>query len=66
MQVETSYGWVECAGLADRSAYDLSAHAAMSKVEMVAYEKFAEPRVMDVVAVVPNKKVRHGLAWHKT
>jgi hypothetical protein len=31
-EVETSYGWVECAGLADRSAYDLRAHTAMSKV----------------------------------
>ncbi len=24
-EVETSYGWVECVGLADRSAYDLKA-----------------------------------------
>jgi glycyl-tRNA synthetase (class II) len=31
-EVETSYGWVECAGLADRSAYDLRAHTTMSKV----------------------------------
>ena len=22
-EVDTSYGWIECAGLADRSAYDL-------------------------------------------
>jgi hypothetical protein len=31
-EVETSYGWVECAGLADRSAYDLRAHTTASKV----------------------------------
>lgn len=31
-EVETSYGWVECAGLADRSAYDLRAHTGASKV----------------------------------
>ena len=34
-EVETSYGWVECAGLADRSAYDLRAHTSMSKVRHV-------------------------------
>jgi hypothetical protein len=31
-EVQTSYGWVECAGLADRSAYDLRAHTTASKV----------------------------------
>lgn len=30
-EVDTSYGWIECAGLADRSAYDLRVrnHATM-------------------------------------
>ncbi|KAI8468120.1 MAG: hypothetical protein J3K34DRAFT_428181 [Monoraphidium minutum] len=55
-EVETSYGWVECAGLADRSAYDLRAHTAMSKVELTAYEKFPEPREVEVTTVTPNKK----------
>jgi glycyl-tRNA synthetase (class II) len=36
-EVETSYGWVECAGLADRSAYDLRAHTSMSKVRFGAF-----------------------------
>lgn len=26
-EIESSYGWVECVGIADRSAYDLQAHA---------------------------------------
>jgi glycyl-tRNA synthetase (class II) len=47
-EVETTYGWVECAGLADRSAYDLRAHTAMSKTELNAYEKFSEPREVEV------------------
>lgn len=25
-EIESSYGWIECVGIADRSAYDLSAH----------------------------------------
>lgn len=55
-EVESSYGWVECAGLADRSAYDLNAHTNASKVELAAYERYAEPRMEEVVSVVPNKK----------
>lgn len=26
-EIETSSGWVECVGLADRAAYDLTAHS---------------------------------------
>ena len=50
-EIETSYGWVECVGLADRSAYDLTAHSKMSKIELTAHEKFAEPRMVDMLKV---------------
>jgi len=33
-EIETSYGWIECAGHADRSAYDLNAHTKESKVPL--------------------------------
>ena len=26
-EIECSYGWIECVGIADRSAYDLKAHS---------------------------------------
>ena len=55
-EVECSYGWVECAGLADRSAYDLNAHTTRSKVELSAYERFVEPQEVDVLTILPNKK----------
>ena len=55
-EVECSYGWVECAGLADRSAFDLNAHTAASKVELSAYERYPEPRMEEVVTVTPNKR----------
>ena len=29
-EIECSYGWIECVGLADRSAYDLKAHTVSS------------------------------------
>eukprot|EP00894_Picocystis_sp_ML_P000554 jgi/Pico_ML_1/51071/g181.t1 len=54
-EVECSYGWIECVGLADRSAYDLTAHAQKSKVELAAFDKFDQPRQADVVTVIPNK-----------
>lgn len=56
LEVDCSYGWVECAGLADRSAFDLTAHAKMSKVDLEAFERFPEPRIEDVLTVTPNKK----------
>jgi glycyl-tRNA synthetase len=55
-EVECSYGWVECAGLADRSAYDLNAHSTASKTELAAYESYKEPRMEEVVTIAPNKK----------
>lgn len=42
----------------DRSAYDLTAHTAMSKVDLKAYDKFPEPRMMEVVKV---RTARRGL-----
>eukprot|EP00193_Tetraselmis_chui_P003500 CAMPEP_0177771360 /NCGR_PEP_ID=MMETSP0491_2-20121128/11534_1 /TAXON_ID=63592 /ORGANISM="Tetraselmis chuii, Strain PLY429" /LENGTH=689 /DNA_ID=CAMNT_0019288871 /DNA_START=54 /DNA_END=2123 /DNA_ORIENTATION=+ len=55
-EVECSYGWVECVGLADRSAFDLNAHAGASKVDLTAYEQFAEPRMVELVEVKPDKR----------
>ncbi|KAK9827950.1 hypothetical protein WJX81_000021 [Elliptochloris bilobata] len=56
-EVECSYGWIECAGLADRSAYDLRAHSAKSGQDLTAYEKFPEMRTVDVMVVTPNKQL---------
>lgn len=56
-EVHTTYGWIECAGLADRSAFDLTAHGKASGKELVAWETFDEPKTMEVVEVVPNIKI---------
>ena len=55
-EIESTYGWVECVGLADRSAYDLKAHSDKSNVELTAYEKYAEPVMEEQLVVEPNKK----------
>ncbi|AYU83758.1 glycyl tRNA synthetase, putative [Leishmania donovani] len=39
----TSYGWIECVGIADRSAYDLTQHSNASKKDLCAREEYNEP-----------------------
>ncbi|TID31098.1 hypothetical protein CANINC_000342 [Pichia inconspicua] len=42
-ELQTSYGWIECVGCADRSAYDLSVHAAKTKEKLTVKEALKEP-----------------------
>ncbi|KAK4791438.1 hypothetical protein SAY86_031851 [Trapa natans] len=61
-EIECSYGWIECVGIADRSAYDLHAHTEKSGVALVAAEKFAQPREVEKLVITPIKK-EIGLAF---
>ncbi|KZC10262.1 PREDICTED: glycine--tRNA ligase [Dufourea novaeangliae] len=51
----TSYGWVECVGCADRSAYDLTQHTKATGVKLVAEKKLPAPKNVDICEIVPNK-----------
>ena len=42
-EVETSYGWIEVAGHADRSAFDLTKHQQRTKVELMAARQLKTP-----------------------
>ncbi|CAI5742398.1 unnamed protein product [Peronospora destructor] len=55
LEIKLSSGWVECAGHADRSCYDLSVHAKKSNVEMVGTHKFDKPEKRQIVEIKPNK-----------
>ncbi|RLN48055.1 hypothetical protein BBJ28_00011781 [Nothophytophthora sp. Chile5] len=55
LEIKLSSGWVECAGHADRSCYDLTVHAKKSKVEMVGTHKFETPEKRQIVEIKPNK-----------
>lgn len=55
LEIKMSAGWVECAGHADRSCYDLTVHAKKSKVEMVGTHKFDVPEKRKIVEIKPNK-----------
>lgn len=41
----TSYGWIECVGCADRSAYDLTVHKNKTGAPLVVRQKLDEPKV---------------------
>lgn len=53
----TSYGWVECVGCADRSAFDLSQHSKATGVSLTAEKKLDEPKTEEVVLMLPNKQL---------
>lgn len=53
-ELDTSYGWIECVGCADRSCYDLEQHARASKVSILASQKLDEPIVKSVVKAFRN------------
>ncbi|MCP1715334.1 glycyl-tRNA synthetase [Methanocalculus alkaliphilus] len=48
------FGWVEAVGIADRTDYDLSAHAKVSGEKMTVFIQYPEPRMERRVAVVPK------------
>ncbi|MCJ1356138.1 MAG: Glycine--tRNA ligase 1, mitochondrial [Icmadophila ericetorum] len=52
----TSYGWIECVGCADRSAYDLSVHAKKTGAPLFVRETRAEPLTIEEWQVDIDKK----------
>ncbi|ORZ17136.1 glycyl-tRNA synthetase [Absidia repens] len=55
-EIHTSYGWIECVGCADRSAYDLTVHSRRTKEKLVVREQLETPRVIEQWQVEINKK----------
>lgn len=55
-ELHTSYGWVECVGCADRSAYDLSVHAARTNEKLVVRKPLAEPITVERLELDIDKK----------
>ncbi|GAB5585427.1 Glycine--tRNA ligase 1 [Umbelopsis nana] len=56
-EIRSSYGWIECVGCADRSAYDLTVHAKRTKEKLVVREQLDEPKIIDKLQLEVNKKV---------
>jgi glycyl-tRNA synthetase len=51
------FGWVETVGLADRTDYDLNAHAKESGMPMTAYIQYEEPKKVPRRRIIPNMRV---------
>jgi glycyl-tRNA synthetase len=56
-EILTSYGWIECVGCADRSAYDLTVHSVKTQNKMVVREQLKEVRIVEKLVVGLEKKV---------
>lgn len=52
----TSYGWIECVGCADRSAYDLTVHSNRTGQPLVVRETLKEPQRIEEYQVDLDKK----------
>ena len=52
----TSFGWIECVGCADRSAYDLTKHSEASGVALCAQKMLPEPLTVEEWKIVLDKK----------
>ena len=48
------YGWVEAVGIADRTDYDLEAHAKVSGEKMTVFIQYPEPRLEQRRTVIPK------------
>lgn len=52
----TSYGWIECVGCADRSAYDLTVHSKKTGAPLCVRETRKEPLVIEEYQIELDKK----------
>jgi glycyl-tRNA synthetase len=55
-ELYTSYGWIECVGCADRSAYDLTVHRNKTGAPLCVREMRAEPLKIEEYQVEIDKK----------
>ena len=55
-EIQTTYGWIECVGCADRSAYDLTVHSRRTGQALVVRQTLQEPIVEDRWIVKIDKK----------
>jgi glycyl-tRNA synthetase len=51
------FGWIETVGLADRTDYDLNAHAGQSGTPMTVFIQYDEPRKVARRRIIPNMSV---------
>jgi len=55
-ELRTSYGWVECVGCADRSAYDLTVHAKKTGASLMVRQRLEKPITIEEWQIDLDKK----------
>lgn len=53
-EVDTALGWIECVGIADRTAYDLTAHMQATGADLTAFRAYGEPVKEKRRRIVPD------------
>jgi glycyl-tRNA synthetase len=61
-EIFTSYGWLECVGIADRSCFDLNAHAQATKSDLQ-YKQQLEKPIINEIHILTKQA---GIAISKT
>eukprot|EP00562_Extubocellulus_spinifer_P000123 CAMPEP_0178484438 /NCGR_PEP_ID=MMETSP0696-20121128/7752_1 /TAXON_ID=265572 /ORGANISM="Extubocellulus spinifer, Strain CCMP396" /LENGTH=706 /DNA_ID=CAMNT_0020111991 /DNA_START=63 /DNA_END=2183 /DNA_ORIENTATION=+ len=56
LEIESSYGWVECVGHADRACYDLEVHSKKTNTPMVATQRLDKPMEIEVAKLKFDRK----------
>jgi len=58
-EIENSYGWIECVGIADRSCFDLNAHSAVTNAQLSAFVEFpkGQEKTLATISLVLNKSL---------
>lgn len=56
-EIQNSYGWIECVGCADRSAYDLTVHSVRTNTKLVVREQLDEPTYEEKTIPTIEKKM---------
>lgn len=55
-EIETSYGWIEIVGHADRACFDLECHSKATKSDLLGARPLKEPREESSTLILPDKK----------
>jgi glycyl-tRNA synthetase len=63
-EIQSSYGWIECVGCADRSAYDLSVHQARTKQPLRVQQRLEQPVTVEKLEVTFDAKA-FGIKFKK-
>eukprot|EP00816_Leptocylindrus_hargravesii_P003166 CAMPEP_0196823322 /NCGR_PEP_ID=MMETSP1362-20130617/86987_1 /TAXON_ID=163516 /ORGANISM="Leptocylindrus danicus, Strain CCMP1856" /LENGTH=704 /DNA_ID=CAMNT_0042203153 /DNA_START=23 /DNA_END=2137 /DNA_ORIENTATION=+ len=57
LEIQSSYGWVECVGHADRACYDLKVHSQATKTAMDATQKLEKPKDVTMAKLKFDRKL---------